>query len=159
MLTTVDSLDPVSLPQFRDERGTLVPLEMPRSLPFPAARFFWIYDVRPGTVRGAHAHKRCQQFMICATGSLRVDAYDGATDRSIELSAGQALYVPPAIFTTEWFRQEGTTLMVFCDRAYEGDDYLTTRDALVQFRHEATSNSLDGNLSYDGKPAANTPTE
>jgi hypothetical protein len=135
-LATVDDLRPIALRLFSDPRGVLVPIDLSRSIPFKVARFFWIFDVPAGAVRGAHAHKLCHQFMVCGVGSLRVEADDGETGRSIALAAGQALHVPPGLFTAERFEAPGTVLMVFCDRPYELDDYLNDREALRAWRRQ-----------------------
>jgi dTDP-4-dehydrorhamnose 3,5-epimerase-like enzyme len=134
MLPTVDDLRRVSFELFRDERGTLVPMDTSSSVPFPIKRVFWIYDVPPGGSRGAHAHKSCHQFIVCAVGSVRIEAFDGRAQRFIELAAGQALHVPPAIFTTQWFDAEGSVLLVFCDRAYNRREYMEDRNAFAAHR-------------------------
>lgn len=136
-LATVDDLKPVALRLFRDVRGVLVPIELAQSLPFKAARFFWIFDVPPGQVRGSHAHKLCHQFLICALGSVHVEAYDGHAERTIALTAGQALHVMPGLFTAERYVAPGSVLMVFCDRPYEPEDNLDDRDAFLAYRREA----------------------
>jgi dTDP-4-dehydrorhamnose 3,5-epimerase-like enzyme len=136
-LATVDDLKPVAFRLFRDPRGVLVPIELAQSLPFKAARFFWIFDVPPGQVRGAHAHKLCHQFLICALGSVQVEASDGRAERAIALAAGQALHVPPGLFTAERYVAPGSVLLVFCDRPYEPEDYLNDRDAFLAYRREA----------------------
>ena len=138
MLSTVDDLKPVAFRLFSDQRGVLVPIELPQSIPFKVMRFFWVFDVPVGGARGSHGHKACQQYMICAAGSVRVEAYDGHAERSIVLTAGQALHVPPALYTTERFDMPGSVLMVFCDRPYELDDYLNDREALVAYRQKAS---------------------
>jgi UDP-2-acetamido-3-amino-2,3-dideoxy-glucuronate N-acetyltransferase len=138
MLPTVDDLQPVAFRLFGDQRGVLVPVELPQSIPFKVMRFFWIFDVPVGSVRGAHGHKACHQYLICAVGSVRVEAYDGTAERSIALTAGQALHVPPALFTAERYEMPGSVLMVFCDRPYELEDYLTDRDAFVEHRKKAS---------------------
>ena len=137
MLATVDDLKPVAIRLFSEPRGVLVPIELPQSIPFEVARFFWIFDVPPGGTRGSHAHKHCHQYLICAVGSLRVDAFDGHAERQITLTAGQALHVPPAILTTEHFETSGTILMVFCDKPYDVDDYLNNRADLIKHRRRA----------------------
>jgi hypothetical protein len=135
-LATVDDLRPVAFRPYRDSQGALVPIELPQSIPFKVARFFWVFDVPAAEVRGSHAHKLCEQYMICAVGLLRVQAYDGRAERSIALTAGEALHVPRAVFTAIRFDAPGTILMVFCDRPYEPDDYLNDRDALLAYRRE-----------------------
>jgi UDP-2-acetamido-3-amino-2,3-dideoxy-glucuronate N-acetyltransferase len=139
MLATVNDLAPAALQVFRDERGVLVPIEFGKSIPFPVSRFFWISDVPAARARGGHAHKACNQYCVCAVGSVRVEAFDGNSERTIGLAVGQALYVPPAIFTTEWFVEDGTVLMVFCDRPYERDDYLVDRDKLAAYRRSISA--------------------
>jgi dTDP-4-dehydrorhamnose 3,5-epimerase-like enzyme len=143
-LATVDDLQPVAFRLFRDSRGVLVPIELAQSLPFKVARFFWIFDVPAGQVRGAHAHKLCHQFLICALGSVQVEATDGRAERSIELTVGQALHVPPGLFTAERYVAPGSILMVFCDRPYEPEDYLNDREAFLAYRR---------NLGVAGEPS------
>jgi UDP-2-acetamido-3-amino-2,3-dideoxy-glucuronate N-acetyltransferase len=138
-LATVDDLKPVAFRLFRDARGVLVPIELAQALPFKAARFFWIFDVSPGQVRGWHAHKLCQQFLICARGSVHVEAYDGRAERTIALTAGQALHVPPGLFTAERYVAPSSVLMVFCDRLYEPEDNLNDRDAILAYRREVSA--------------------
>ena len=135
-LATVEDLKPVVFRQFSDPRGVLVPIELSQSIPFKVVRFFWIYNVPAGAIRGSHAHKACHQYMICAVGSVQVDAFDGHTERVITLTPGQALHVPPAILTIERFHTSESVLMVFCDRPFEADDYLDDRAALVAHRRQ-----------------------
>jgi dTDP-4-dehydrorhamnose 3,5-epimerase-like enzyme len=141
MLATIDDLKPVVFRLFSDQRGVLVPVELSQSIPFKVVRFFWIFDVPSGGTRGSHAHKACHQYMICAVGSLHVDAFDGHAERVIPLTPGQALHVPPAILTTERFDTSDSVLMVFCDRPYEVDDYLDDRAALVAHRQQIVNAS------------------
>jgi dTDP-4-dehydrorhamnose 3,5-epimerase-like enzyme len=133
---TVDDLKPVAFRCFRDERGALVALDLLSAVPFPVARTFWVYDVPAGTARGSHAHKFCQQFLVCVTGSVSVEMFDGSAERSISLTEGQAVHVPPGIFATERYLAPGSVLMVFCDRPYEPADYLTDRAAFIGHRRQ-----------------------
>ncbi|HLY45170.1 MAG TPA: FdtA/QdtA family cupin domain-containing protein [Stellaceae bacterium] len=133
-LPTVASLKPAALPSFRDEHGVLVPIDLAQAVPFPVVRVFWVCDVPPGTIRGGHAHKACQQFLVCVAGSLAVEADDGVAQRSVRLSAGSALHIPPGIFAAERYETPGAVLMVFCDRPYEPADYLSDRAAFIAYR-------------------------
>ena len=51
-------------PSFVDKRGALTVGEFNNHLPFKPERFFFTNQVPQGSVRGNHAHKRCQQFLI-----------------------------------------------------------------------------------------------
>jgi len=124
MRPTIDQLFVIDLPQFREPRGLLVPIEFSECVPFEVKRMFWLSDVPAGGIRGGHAHKHCNQFAICITGVVEIEAFDGKTKRTIELVAGQALHIKPRIFTTERFVAPGSILSVLCDRPYEPTDYL-----------------------------------
>ena len=128
MQSVVDELAVIDLPQFRDVRGLLVPLEFLNAVPFEVRRMFWIVDVPPGGTRGGHAHKRCDQFAICISGHVAIEAFDGRSKRTFELRTGQALHIRPGIFTTERFIAPGSILSVLCDRPYESTDYLYELD-------------------------------
>ena len=52
-----------------DARGSLSVGEVPDELPFVPVRYFIVYDVPSLELRGEHAHKRCEQFLICLHGS------------------------------------------------------------------------------------------
>ncbi len=136
MLPTAASLAPVALRCFRDERGALVPVDLAATVPFPVARVFWVFDVPAGMLRGGHAHKRCHQFLVCVVGAVSVEIYDGSAERTVALSAGEALHVPPGIFAAERYDAPGSVLMVFCDRPYEATDYLSDRAAFVAHRRQ-----------------------
>ena len=98
MLPTVNDLEVTTHLQFRDQRGVLVPLDISQSVPFPVVRLFWVFDVPPGASRGAHAHKACHQYYICASGSVQVESYDAQTTRTITLAAGSGLHETLAAF-------------------------------------------------------------
>jgi dTDP-4-dehydrorhamnose 3,5-epimerase-like enzyme len=135
-LPTVGDLAAVTFAQFADPRGVLIPLDLSQSIPFQATRMFWIYDVPAGITRGSHGHKICHQFLICAAGSLQIEATDGLNECVIPLTPGQALHVPPGILTTQRFGAAGSVLMVLCSRSYEPADYIHDLDALVAYRRE-----------------------
>ena len=60
----------------QDLRGSLSALEF-GALPFVPHRFFSVYDVPSSDVRGQHAHKRCEQFLVCLAGSVTCLVDDG----------------------------------------------------------------------------------
>ncbi|RZL98144.1 MAG: WxcM-like domain-containing protein, partial [Pedobacter sp.] len=67
----------ISLPKIVDPRGNLSFFEHPSQLPFEIARTYWIYDVPGGDVRGSHAFKEQQEFIIALSGSFDIVLNDG----------------------------------------------------------------------------------
>ena len=130
----VSELSTVAFLRFTDERGSLGVAELQPLLAFPVKRVFWIYDVARDATRGGHAHKRCNQFLICLTGLVSVEAFDGVSNRALALPAGSGVHIPPAIYATERFDAEGSLLAVLCDLPFDKDDYIYDRSELVAFR-------------------------
>jgi dTDP-4-dehydrorhamnose 3,5-epimerase-like enzyme len=132
--STIESVTVNQLPIMRDPRGALTVVEFKDFIPFPVARLFFIRDVPSGTTRGAHAHFRCRQYMICQNGVVRIALADGSKEKTIELSQGQGMLVEPGIFATETYLDAGTELLVLCDRPYEKDDYIHDITEFMNYR-------------------------
>ena len=88
-----------------DLRGRLAAGEFGDAIPFVPRRFFMVFEVPGKDVRGEHAHRVCEQFLVCVRGSVRVVVDDGTHAEEIELaSPDRGLYVPPMV----WAAQFGT---------------------------------------------------
>lgn len=112
-----------------DARGALTVGEMPDEMPFRPERYFVIYDVPSAELRGEHAHKRCEQFLICLHGSCRVLLDDGKNRCEVTLDRPDAgLYMPAMIWGTQYRYKDDAVLLVFASRPYEASDYLRTYD-------------------------------
>ena len=133
-LPTVASLRVDSFRNFTDARGTLVAIELAQAVSFSPKRIFWITGASPGATRGQHGHKRCQQYMVCCEGRVDIDAFDGSDRRSFTLERGQALLIPPLIYTAETYLTEDSLLLVVCDQPFDKDDYIHSRDELISVR-------------------------
>lgn len=120
-----------------DARGSLTVGEVPAEVPFSPKRYFIVYGVPSAELRGEHAHKRCQQFLICIHGSCRVLLDDG--DRRCEVLLDRpdiGVYMPEMIWGTQYRYSPETVLLVFASRPYEADDYLRTYDEFLAESHQ-----------------------
>ncbi len=112
-----------------DTRGSLAVSEVPTEMPFSPSRYFIVYDVPTIELRGEHAHKRCQQFLICLHGSCRVLLDDG--DQRCEVTLDRpdiGVFMPEMVWGTQYRHSSDAVLLVFASRPYEADDYLRTYD-------------------------------
>lgn len=108
-----------------DTRGGLLPLDLPGDLPFVPQRVFFVHGVPSKEVRGEHAHRRCEQFLICLTGSVSCIVDDGSTRREYTLDdPSKALHMPPMTWGTQYNYSEDAVLAVFASRPYEDADYI-----------------------------------
>lgn len=110
-----------------DARGSLTVGEVPTEVPFSPARYFAVFGVPSIELRGEHAHKRCQQFLICLHGSCRVLLDDGHQRTEVTLDRpDMGVFMPEMIWGTQYRYSPDAVLLVFASRPYESDDYLRT---------------------------------
>lgn len=82
-------------PEYTDIRGSLVPLEFDKNLPFTPKRVYFLYFTPADMVRGAHSHFLEEEIFMCISGSCTalID-FDGTKKIKIKLnSANKAIYV------------------------------------------------------------------
>lgn len=123
--TEVRDLDVYYLPWVQDQRGDLSFGEFGNGLPFLPKRYFTVFGIPPNVQRGAHAHKRCHQFMICVHGSCDVLFDDGRRCREFVLdNPSIGIYVPPMIWVSSSNHSADYVLLVFASDHYEPEDYI-----------------------------------
>jgi len=114
----------VGLPVRGDGRGTLSFVEGSVHIPFEIRRVYYLYDVPLGQERGAHAHKRLEQFIIPISGSFDVELDDGLHRRVFTLShPAQALYVCPMIWRDLRNFSSNAVCLVLASERYDEQDY------------------------------------
>lgn len=118
-----------------DTRGSLTVGEVPSELPFTPARYFAVFDVPSEELRGEHAHKVCQQFLICLHGSCRVLLDDGKERCEVSLNRpDMGVFMPAMIWGTQYRYSPGAVLLVFASHPYDATDYLRTYDDFMSER-------------------------
>jgi acetyltransferase-like isoleucine patch superfamily enzyme len=112
-----------------DLRGSLVAAEWPGQIPFMPARIFSVFDVPSERTRGEHAHKVCEQFLVCLSGSIAAVADDGTNRREFTLDSPRVgLYLPPRVWCTQYRHTRDTVLLVLASHPYDESDYLRNYD-------------------------------
>jgi hypothetical protein len=115
-----------------DLRGTLSAAEFPTHLPFEPKRCFLVFDVPGKEVRGEHAHRLCQQFLVCARGSLSVVVDDGAKTEEVRLDRPDlGLYIPPLIWAVQYKYSSDALLLVLASHPYDPSDYIRDYDEFL----------------------------
>lgn len=117
------------LPLVRDLRGDLSAGEFEQNVPFRPKRYFLVFDVPSAEIRGEHAHKECQQFLICVRGSCSVLVTDGKTTEEFPLTQPNlGLYLPPMVWGVQHKYSADAVLLVFASHHYDPSDYIRDYD-------------------------------
>jgi acetyltransferase-like isoleucine patch superfamily enzyme len=125
----------VRLGTFGDLRGTLAVAEVEGHVSFVPQRIFFVSDVPGKEVRGEHAHRRCQQFLICVRGSLSVIVDDGRARHEVTLdSPALGLYLPPLIWSVQYRFSADAALAVLASDPYDAADYIRDYEDFLALR-------------------------
>ena len=71
----------IQLPKILDRRGNLSVIEQLNQVPFKIERAFWIYDVPGDSVRGGHAFRETEEYIVALSGSFDVVLHDGEKEQ------------------------------------------------------------------------------
>jgi dTDP-4-dehydrorhamnose 3,5-epimerase-like enzyme len=127
----------INLPRVFDDRGNLTFFEGENHLPFRIVRAYWIYDVPGGEVRGGHAYRRLEEFVVSLSGSFDVEMDDGHSQRSVHLNRSyQGLYIPPMIWRRLKNFSTNSVCLIAASQNYDESDYLREYE---RFRGEASA--------------------
>jgi dTDP-4-dehydrorhamnose 3,5-epimerase-like enzyme len=116
-----------------DLRGSLSAGEFLDQIPFAPKRYFIVFDVPGKDVRGEHAHRQCEQFLVCVRGTLAVVIDDGSVSEEIVLDAPNlGLYVPPMTWAVQYKYSPDAVLLVFASHHYDPADYIRDYDEFLR---------------------------
>jgi len=121
----LDQCKLIDLPKITDPRGNLTFIESGKHVPFEIKRIFYLYDVPTGESRGAHAHHKLKQFIVCLAGSFDVKIDDGQEKKIIHLNRPwQGVLIPPMVWASEANFDPGSVCLVAVSEFYNEKDYI-----------------------------------
>lgn len=115
----------IELPKIQDPRGNLTFVESGEHIPFDIRRVYYLYDVPGGADRGAHAHRRLNQFVVAMSGSFDIVLDDGAKKKRFHLNRSYfGLYICPMMWRHLDNFSSGAVCMVLASAKYNAADYI-----------------------------------
>lgn len=124
----------IQLPKMGDRRGNLSVVEQLNQVPFKIQRAFWIYDVPGDAVRGGHAFRETEEFVVALSGSFDVVLYDGEKEQVFHLNRSYyGVYVPNMMWREMRNFSTNSLALVVASTPYAEDDYIMEFE---QFVHE-----------------------
>ena len=113
----------ITLPTFRDSRGTLTIAE--KNIPFSIQRVYYILDVPEAVTRGGHRHKKNIQALFCIKGSCVISSKDGYKKNEFLLDRPEKCLI---LGTKDWHAMRSFTeeaiLLVLESEPFDVDDYI-----------------------------------
>ena len=115
----------ISLPKHGDPRGNLSFAENIKQLPFVIKRVYWIYDVPGGAIRGGHAYKNNEEFVIALSGSFDIVLDDGTEKQRFSLNRSYyGLYIPKGVWRQMDNFSTNSVALILSSTPYSEEDYI-----------------------------------
>jgi len=126
------------IPGAKDLRGSLSFGEVHRQVPFEVKRYFLVFEVPSEHVRGQHAHRALQQFLVCVAGRCNVVIDDGVSRHEVVLdSPSKGVYIPPMVWATQYKFTRNAVLLVLASEYYDASEYIRDYDDFLALRQKA----------------------
>ena len=137
----VDGVELIELPKITSDLGSLIVAELGAGLPFIARRIFTLLEIPEGEARGIHAHRQCEQFLICMRGSVTAVVDDGTRRQEILLdSPTTGLYMPAMTWGTQYNYAPDALLVVLASDPYDAKDYIEDYDEFLELKSSPSIN-------------------
>ncbi|MEG1119468.1 MAG: FdtA/QdtA family cupin domain-containing protein [Bacteroidales bacterium] len=121
----MDEFKILELPKILDDRGNLSFVEELKHIPFEIKRSYWIYDVPGGAVRGGHAYRENDEFVIALSGSFDVVLDNGLDKNVYHLNRSYyGLYIPRMIWRSMENFSTNSLALVVSSAEYDEKDYI-----------------------------------
>ncbi|MEG1685028.1 MAG: FdtA/QdtA family cupin domain-containing protein [Bacteroides sp.] len=122
----------IELPKIIDDRGNLSFIEEDNHIPFRIARTYWIYDVPGGEIRGSHAFRQGEEFIVALSGSFDLVLNDGFEERRYSLNRSyMGIYIPKMMWRKMENFSTNSLCLVLASTAYNPDDYIWEYDTFL----------------------------
>lgn len=132
-MITQNEISVLNLPKILDRRGNLSVIEQLKHVPFKIERAFWIYDVPGNSVRGGHAFRETNEFVVALSGSFDVVLHDGEKEHVHHLNRSYyGVYVPNMMWREMRNFSTNAVALVVASTPYSEDDYIMAFDDFVR---------------------------
>lgn len=154
MIKNENTIELVYLPRLLDRRGNLSVIEQLKDVPFKIERAFWIYDVPGDSVRGGHAFRETQEFIVALSGSFDVVLNDGKEETVYHLNRSYyGVYVPKMVWREMRNFSTNSIALVVASTPYNEMDYIMDFDGFVM--EKRFQNSQYTVVASEQKPMLN----
>ena len=118
---------------FAQENGTLSVAEANRHIPFTIERSFFIYNLKPGDVRGNHAadYEEC---IFLASGRCTVMLHNGENETVYHLDTpGTGVHIPSMYWREIRDCSTDCIIIAYADRYYDSKAYIYDFPSFLQY--------------------------
>lgn len=107
------------------EKNFMMTIAEGTNIPFAIKRVYWITSNQGDEIRGEHAHKSCQQLMVCIDGELHITLEDvGGNKKAYSLThPNDMVLIPPGYWCKIEYKKDAVVL-ILASHEYDEGDYI-----------------------------------
>lgn len=136
MTATLTDIREISFPVKPSPEASLSVYEAQTHVPFPIRRVF-VVSAETACDRGFHAHRQCQQLLVCLKGKSVLTVDDGSSRKTYTLdNSGKGILIPAGLWGEQTYTPD-TVLMVMADQPYDESDYIRDYNDFKKYRGDA----------------------
>lgn len=125
----------LQLKKILDPQGNLSIVEEMKDVSFKIERSYWIYDVPGGEIRGGHAYKTLQEFIVALSGSFDVVLHNGEKEQRFTLNRSYyGLYVPKMYWRQMENFSTNSVALILADQEYNENEYIRDFEQFKQVK-------------------------
>ena len=131
--TTVYDCSIIELNKHHANEGNLTVVENNKTIPFEVKRLYYLYDVPGGEVRGSHAYRETEEFIVALSGSFDVVIDDGKVKQIFSLNRSYyGLYVPKMMWRQMQNFSTNSLALIVTNTEFNRDDYIYDYDLFLK---------------------------
>ncbi len=96
---------------------------------FKLKRFFIINSNKKKTIRGNHAHKKCDQILVLTNGSAKIKIFK-KKEKIFNLKKNDCIYVPRMHWIQINFKNKESSILVLCNYKFDLNEYILDKSKL-----------------------------
>ena len=103
-----------------------------KDLPFKVERIFFVNSSsNRSCTRGGHAHRDCEQLLVCLSGQITINLLNSKGESTVTLEEGQEYYHPKMEWADITFNESNSILLSLCSLEYLEKDYIRDKEEFL----------------------------
>ena len=122
----------IDIKNINDERGTLIPIEALKDVPFEIKRVYFLLS-KEVAIRGSHGHKKLDQAILCLSGSMDLILDDGKNKKKLKISSSDQIILINRMIWHELVNfSQDCVLAVFASAYFDEKDYIRNHEEFIR---------------------------
>ena len=126
------NIEIIDIPKIQNSLGNIAVVEND-VIPFAIKRVYYLYDIPSSAIRGGHAHKKLQQFLIVVSGSFDVVLDNVLSKKTVTFNKPDKGLL---IQNNTWRELEnfssGAVCLVLASTEYIEEDYIRDYEVFIK---------------------------